>query len=169
MVESEAYPDIKVLAGAMAVTYGGPGAGKSTMATKWLDGVKGPVLYVALEEGLGPAVSERLSRLAVRRSDFHVLSGGNVDDLVEEVVRVKAQAMCLDSVTVSQLLPSEVRQLQETARLPLLIGTCQVNKAGAAAGVKGWTHEADVVVRVEGGEFTLEKSRYQGTGLQGGV
>lgn len=169
MVESAAYPLLRILAGALVIIYGGPGAGKSTMGMKWLNKLEGAVLYVPLEEGLGPATSERCSRLAVRRSDFHMLSGGTVDDLAAEVARVKAKALCIDSVTVSQLLPSEVRQLLEATSLQLLIGTCQVNKAGQAAGVKGWTHEADVVLRIEDGQYELEKSRYQPLGLQGGI
>ncbi len=169
MVESKPYPEVRFLSGAFALLYGGPGAGKSTMGMKLLDGIDGPVLYAAIEEGLGPAVAERCSRLAVRRADFHLVSGGNVDHLAEEVRQTQAKALCLDSVTVAQFLPREVRQLQESTKLPLLVGTAQVNKAGQVAGLKGWTHEADVVLSLDEGGFTLEKSRYQPVGIQGEV
>ena len=168
LVESAAYP-LRVLKGALALVYGPPGAGKSTMAARWLDGVEGPVVFVAAEEGLGPALSERLSRLAIRRRDFHVLSGGTVDALVEELQQVKARAVCIDSLSVAQLVPGELRKVQESAKVPLVLGTLQVTKSGQAAGSHAWLHEADVVVHVEKMKWTLEKSRYQDVGAKGEV
>ena len=169
LVESTAYPSLRVLKGALALVYGGPGAGKSTMAARWLDKVAGPVVYVATEEGLGPVLSERLSRLAIRRRDFHVCSGGTVDSLVEELAQVKARALCIDSLSVAQLVPGELRKVQESAKVPLVLGTLQVTKSGQAAGSHAWLHEADVVVHVEKMKWTLEKSRYQDVGAKGEV
>lgn len=169
MITSAAYPSIRLLAGAFVVVYGPPGAGKSTMQVRWLDSIEGPVTLAALEEGIGPAVSERLSRLNVRRADFHLWAGGSVDDLVVELLEDKAQALGVDSLTVSQLVPDELRRVQRAGQVPLVVGTAQVTKAGLAAGSNAWIHEADVVVHVEEMKWSLEKSRYQAPSLTGEV
>ena len=78
------YLDLRALWGAVLAVYGPPGGMKSTLVTRYLDGLGGPVLYVAAEEGIGPAVSERLERLRVRRTDFTLVSGGDVHDLVTQ-------------------------------------------------------------------------------------
>jgi len=169
MVEAAAYPSIRVLSGAFVAVYGGPGQGKSTMQARWLDSISGPVVLAALEEGLGPAVSERLGRLAIRRADFHLWAGGGLDDLVAELADTKAKALGVDSLTVSHWLPPEVRRVQQTAMVPLVVGTIQVTKAGLAAGTNAWLHEADVVVRVEDMSWQVEKSRYQPPGTTGEV
>jgi len=169
MVESAAYPAIRILAGAFVALYGGPGQGKSTMQARWLDSISGPVTLAALEEGLGPAVSERLSRLNIRRADFGLWAGGNVDELVAELAESKARALGVDSLTVSNMLPDELRRVQQTAKVPLVLGTLQVTKAGLAAGTNAWLHEADVVVHIEDLSWRVEKSRYQSPGVTGEV
>lgn len=169
MVEAAAYPSIRTLAGAFGLLYGGPGAGKSTLLAKWLDSIEGPVTLAALEEGIGPAVSERLARLNIRRADFGLWAGGGVDDLIAELGENKAKALGVDSLTVSQMLPGELRRVQQLARVPLVLGTLQVTKAGLAAGSNAWLHEADLIIHVEDMSWQVEKSRYQPPGTTGKV
>ena len=169
LVESSVYPAIRTLAGAFVVMYGGPGQGKSTMQARWLDSIEGPVTLAALEEGIGPAVSERLARLNIRRADFGLWAGGSVDDLVAELVESKARALGVDSLTVSQMLPGELRRVQQLARVPMVLGTIQVTKAGLAAGSNAWLHEADVIIHIEDMTWRVEKSRYQPPGTTGEV
>jgi len=166
---SEAYPSVRLLAGALTIMVGAPGMGKSTMLAKFLDGVDGNVALFAAEEGAGPALGERLARLKIRRSDFHVFEGGNVDSLAERIVGQKIKVLGIDSLNVVQILPQELRRIQSHTKMPLVLATQQVTKAGLPAGSNMWSHEADCVFLVEKMTWKLVKTRYQATGLSGEV
>lgn len=169
LVASAPYPELRLLRGALVALYGPPGAGKSTMLLRLLDGLARPVVLVSAEERLGPAVGERLSRLGIHRPDFHVIGQGGVDDVVAFARRVRADALGLDSVSATPIQPSELRRFMEAAGVGILAATVQVTKAGLPAGSNTLLHEADAVVHVEDMKWHVEKSRYQATGLSGSV
>jgi len=163
MVDSKAYPEFVVGRGGLVALYGAPGHGKSTAATKWLNGVDGPVVYFSAEENLGPTVSSRLSRLGVNRDDFHVVGQGSIDDLVALCREAKARAVVVDSIGYTTLQPSDLRRFVESSGVRVLLFVLQVTKDGRAAGSNAFLHDADVVVRVEDKQLLVEKSRYQET------
>lgn len=169
MVESSAYPSLRMLRGALAALYGPPGAGKSSMLVKLLDGLAGAVVLISAEERLGPAVGERLARCGVKRSDFHVIGQGAIDEVVSLCRRVRACALGIDSLAVTPLQAGDLRRLQEAAGVGLLAATLQVTKDGVPAGRNAVLHEADVVIRVESLAWIVEKSRYAATGESGRV
>ena len=169
LVSSAPYPELRLLRGALVALYGPPGAGKSTMLLRLLDGLARPVVLVSAEERLGPAVGERLSRLGVHRADFHVIGQGATDDVIAFTRRARADALGLDSVSATPLQPADLRRLMEAAGVGLLAATVQVTKAGLPAGSNVLLHEADVVIAVEAMAWRVEKSRYQGAGLSGDV
>jgi Predicted ATP-dependent serine protease len=164
-----AYSEIKLLSGAMTLLVGGPGAGKSTMLIRFLNSVEGPTVLLSIEEGLNPSLSSRLNWLGVTSKDFHVWSGGHLDNLVAQLKSVKPVALGIDSLNVSQLLPSELRKIQSAAKIPLVFCSQQITKVGLPAGYNSWSHEADVIFRIENMEWIIEKSRYQSTGTKGKV
>lgn len=131
------------------------------MLAKLLDGLPGPVGLLATEEGLGPATSERLARLVIRRGDFFILSGGSLDDLAAEVRQKKIKALGVDSVTSSTMLVPDLRRLVASCRLDVLAVTVQVTKELIPAGSNRLLHEADVVLAIEAGGWEIVKSRYQ--------
>jgi len=163
MVESSAYPDFVVGRGGIVAAYGAPGAGKSTFATKWLDGIDGAVVYGSFEERLGPTVGSRLSRLGVHRADFHVVGQGSVDELVGLCRDVKARGVVIDSINVTTLQPSDLRRFVESSRVMVLLFVLQVTKENKAAGSNAFLHEADVVLQVSESKCLVSKSRYQAT------
>ena len=161
-VECGAFPSLRLGVGALVVIHGPPGAGKSHCTTRLLDTVPGPVLLVSAEEAPGPTLGERLSRCAVKRADFGIVGRASVDQIVAIAVRRKAVAIAVDSVQVSQFTPRDLRHLLAVLPdLKVLFAVSQQNKAGVVAGRNDLIHEADVVLRVEGGAWSLEKSRYQ--------
>lgn len=168
-MESAPYPDLRLLRGALVVVYGPPGAGKSTMLLRLLDGLKKSVVYLSAEERLGPAVGERLARVGVTRADFHVVGQGALDDVVTLARRVRAVALGIDSISATPMQPADLRPLAQASGVGLLAGTLQVTKAGLPAGANALLHEADVVLHVDGMAWTVEKSRYQDGGVSGGV
>jgi len=128
---------------------------------------EGPVLLAAIEEKLGPTVGERFARLGVTRSDFHVCDAATVDDLVAEVEETRSHVLLVDSVTASTLLAQDLRALVQGTPLRALFATVQVTKAGLAAGSNALIHEADLVLDVAGGVWSVRKSRYQEAGVAG--
>jgi len=163
LLDSSAYPDFIVGRGGLVALYGAPGGGKSTVATRWLDGVDGAVVYGSFEERLGPTVSGRLSRLGIKREDFHVVGQGAVDELVTLCRDVNARAAVIDSIGVTTLQPADLRRFVESSKVLALLFVLQVTKDGKAAGSNSYLHEADVVVQVADARCVVEKSRYQQT------
>ena len=169
LVTPKAYPELRLLRGALVLLYGGPGQGKSSMAARLLDTLERPVVMVAAEERFGPAVAERLSRLGIHRADFHVVGQGSVDEIATFARKVKAEALAVDSVSAAGLTAAELRSLGAAAGVGLLLGTLQATKAGAPLGANELLHEADVTAHVEALRWSLEKSRYQALPVEGAV
>lgn len=169
LLVSEFYPALHFLVGALVLLVGGPGAGKSTMLLRLLDGLPGPAVLYAAEEGHGPTLTERLGRLAIRRRDLHVLAGGGLDDLAAELAHLHARSLGIDSLGVVHLVPVELRHLQAIVGLQVVAATQQVVKDGSAAGPNAWSHEADVILHLNDMRWQVVKSRYQPVGLTGGV
>lgn len=157
-----AYPTILVGHGALAVVVGESGGGKSTASALILDAVRGPVLYVSAEEGLGPTLAQRLTRLGVTRRDFHLLGRATVDQTAEYLRKTRAVALVIDSVQAAQWEPRDLRHLLAVhPRVELLLAVCQVNAKGRPEGRHSLIHEADLVLAVEQLHITVTKSRYQ--------
>jgi len=170
MVGSESYPSLRLLSGALLGVYGSPGAGKSTWLLRFLAGLSGPVVLYCAEEGLGPAVSERLGRLAIRRDDFLLVEGGSVDGLLELVESRSACALAIDSVTVTTFTARDLRRILEGCkRLQLLAFSVQVTKSGLPAGANAILHEADVLVHCAEMRWAVEKTRYSAVGDGGDI
>lgn len=165
---SKAYPDLALGSGTVALLFGPPGAGKSTMLARLLDGITGTVALLATEEGVGPALAARLARLSIKRPDFVALRG-SIDGVVDLVRQRKCVALGIDSVTMSTFTASDLRQSVRACGVQLVAGTVQVTKAGIPAGSNQLVHEADVVISVIGMRWNLAKSRYQETGIEGDV
>lgn len=160
-VEQSAYPSLKLGAGALVLVSGPPGSGKSTMTARLLDAVKGPVLLVASEEGISPALSARLIRCGVKRDDFHVLSRATVDAVVAFAGEHEVVALAVDSVTEAAWTASELRHVLEVVpTLDLLVAVLQVTKSGLPAGAMALQHECDVHVAVDGMRWSITKTRY---------
>lgn len=168
-IEQHAYPELLLGPGALVVVDGPPGAGKSSWACRLADAVRGPALLVSSEEGLGPTLTARLLRCAVKRDDFHVVSRASVDAAVELARKVGAVSLVLDSVQSAVWSSDELRHvLSVVDDLAVLIAVLQVRKDNLPAGSNTFIHEADVRVRVEDGRWALAKSRYQPLGDVGG-
>jgi len=164
MVESKAYSNLLVGKGALIGVWGQPGSGKSTWATRYINGIPGPVLYYSAEEKLGPTLAARLERCGVKRADFHIIGQGSIDDLCEMSRLKHTTALVIDSIAMTSIQPTDLRRLLEAASVSVLVYVMHSTKDGQAAGSNAYLHEADVVVCVEAMTWTLEKSRYQPLG-----
>jgi len=161
LVESRAYPELSVSRGALVAVWGAAGGGKSTLATRFADGLAGAVVYMSAEEKLGPTVASRLQRCSVTRADFHVVAQANIDELVAFCRDVRAIALVIDSISMTSIRSEDLRRLVEASGVGVLVYLMHATNEGQAGGVTAWLHEADVVVEVSAMTWTVRKSRYQ--------
>jgi predicted ATP-dependent serine protease len=155
-------PGVMVGGQALVVLAGPPGSGKSSLATRILDGTPGPVIYVSVEEAPGPSLGQRLARLGVKRADFGVIGWGDADQVAAVLRNRRCVAVCIDSVQVAHWHARELRHLLAVLpALRLVVAVSQVNKRGEIAGTNELLHEADVALEVADMSATLVKSRFQ--------
>ena len=161
-IDTSAYPTLRLGRGALVVVSGSPGAGKSTMTTRAIDGIRGSVVLASIEEPPGPSLGARLIRAGVKRETFLVVGRATVDQLVEIVRANDAVGLVVDSVQPSDYSPRDLRHLLAVLpKLEVIFAVAQVNAAGRIAGVRALEHEADVVIECEAMRWRLMKSRYQ--------
>ena len=171
LVVSNAYPTLRIGAGALMAVYGAPGSGKSSFVSRFLNDLDGPVVLQSLEEPPGPSLHARLRRCRVRREDFTIAGAASVDQVVEVVRSRRACGLAIDSLQIANFTAEELRHLLIVLAptLRIVIAICQVNKAGQIEGRQRIPHEADLIVRVESMRWMVEKSRFDRTGMSGPV
>jgi predicted ATP-dependent serine protease len=113
------------------------------------------------EEGVGPAVGERLSRLGIHRRDVWLVGSATVDGLVDVLASKRAQHVVLDSIQESFMSAGDIRHVMQVAGLRSAWVISQLNRAGSPSGRRSLEHECDLLLRVEGGRWTCEKTRFQ--------
>jgi len=169
-VVQEAYPALRIGVRSLVLMSGGPGDGKSTMASRLSNAVPGPALLAAFEEGVGPALAARLGRCGVKRGDFHIITRATVDQVVAAAVSLKAQSLVIDSVQECAWSADELRHvLGVIPTLAVLVGVVQITKSGVPAGAMALQHECDVHIVVEAMQWRLVKSRFQPLDAVGAV
>jgi len=148
--------------GAFAILGGLPGAGKSTLALRWLNSIEGAVVYYAAEESLG-TLGERLKRAGVTRENFYVVGRCSVDELAEVCAKSKAHALVIDSLNETAFTTGEVRTFIDNTKIPLCLAVLQVpkDKDSPLGNASDLLHEADVLVKVAYQRWEVFKSRYQ--------
>ena len=154
-------------AGTVVLLYGLPGSGKSTLAVQIASQLS-PVLLCSLEEDPGPPLARRLTLAGMgMRTDVEITDTASIADLTDAAK--KGAAIVIDSVSHSTLLP---RDLLKVASLgaPLVIGVVHATKSAGIKGDSGWTHAAQLILRVEsGGRWVAEKIRFGPAGVEGWV
>lgn len=164
-----ATPGLRLMRGALVVVMGAPGAGKSTLALRMADSMRGPSVVLLAEEQPGPAVGERLHRCGIRSSDLYLLSRASVDAIADTCREVRARVLVVDSIQATTLQADDLRALLGQLGLDALLAVSQVTRAGTIRGARTIDHEADVVIDVEAGRWRAHKSRYSAAGEEGQV
>jgi len=142
---------------------------KSTWTLRYLSGLAGVRVLLSVEEGLGPSVSDRLSRLGIHDDSLVIVGRATVDQLVSICRTAKARTLAIDSVQRSLFSASDLRHLIVALDLNVLVAVSQVNSHGEAAGRREFVHESDVVLELDAGVWSATKSRFFTTGLSGCV
>lgn len=155
-----------IVPGTLVLIGGDPGIGKSTLLLQVADKLSASgtlVLYVSGEES-ERQIKLRGERLAVAAQHVYLLPETNLENIIQEIERLKPGAIIVDSIQtvfsgVIESAPGSVSQVREVAHqflvlaknrgIPIfLIG--HITKEGSIAGPKVLEHIVDTVLYFEG-------------------
>ena len=141
------------------MVYGAAGGGKSTfciLLAKYLTEHLGwRVLYIASEERFGYTLKEKLKRLNACNENLHIA------ERVPDGVLKDYDCVFFDSVNDLQIEPSELNDYTDGIAS---VSIFQCTKDGQYKGGQEFSHDADVVVRVDDMVAVTEKNRFGNSG-----
>jgi len=166
-----------IVPGSLILLSGDPGIGKSTLLLQLSAHFSNSldVLYVSGEESAGQ-VKMRTDRLGLKTDKMHFLAETDVDNIISEITKTKAQICIIDSIqtifdanypstpgSIVQVRECALKfqQLAKASNIPIIL-VGHVTKGGEIAGPKTLEHLVDVVLYLEG-------ERYHGTRILRGV
>lgn len=155
-----------IVAGTLVLIGGDPGIGKSTLLLQVADKLSSTgtvVLYISGEES-ERQIKLRGERLGIEAKNLYLLPETNLENIFQEVERLKPGAIIVDSIqTVFSALiesaPGSVSQVREVAHQFLLLAKNRslpvflighITKDGSIAGPRTLEHIVDTVLYFEG-------------------
>ena len=155
-----------IVPGTLVLIGGDPGIGKSTLLLQVADklsAVGSTVLYVSGEES-ERQIKLRGERLAVEAKNVYLLPETNLENIINEIERLKPGAIIVDSIqtvfsSAIESAPGSVSQVREVAHQFLLLAKNRgipiflighITKEGSIAGPKVLEHIVDTVLYFEG-------------------
>jgi DNA repair protein RadA/Sms len=159
-----------IVAGSLVLISGDPGIGKSTLllqAAASLASRDRPVVYVTGEE-TAHQIKLRADRLKLGGEGLFILAGTDIDEALGQAEQSRPVLLIIDSIqtvylpgieaaagNISQVRECTMRLMQwaKTHGVPVFISG-HVTKEGAIAGPKVLEHIVDVVLYLEGEQFS---------------
>jgi DNA repair protein RadA/Sms len=155
-----------IVPGTLVLIGGDPGIGKSTLLLQVADKLSSAgalVLYVSGEES-ERQIKLRGERLAVEAKNVYLLPETNLENVINEIDRLKPGAIIVDSIqtvfsSAIESAPGSVSQVREVAHQFLLLAKNRgvpiflighITKEGSIAGPKILEHIVDTVLYFEG-------------------
>ena len=155
-----------IVPGTLVLIGGDPGIGKSTLLLQVADKLSAAgslVLYVSGEES-ERQIKLRGERLAVEAKNVYLLPETNLENVINEIERLKPGAIIVDSIqtvfsSAIDSAPGSVSQVREVAHQFLLLAKNRgvpiflighITKEGSIAGPKILEHIVDTVLYFEG-------------------
>jgi DNA repair protein RadA/Sms len=155
-----------IVPGTLVLIGGDPGIGKSTLLLQVADKLSSGgsiVLYVSGEES-ERQIKLRGERLGVEAKHVYLLPETNLENIINEIERLKPGAIIVDSIqtvfsSVIDSAPGSVSQVREVAHQFLLLAKNRgipiflighITKEGSIAGPKILEHIVDTVLYFEG-------------------
>lgn len=151
-------PDVPMV----VALHGEPGAGKTLLLLKMsaslLALARGPVLFLSLEEGLGPTLCQKLEWLEIREPELYISSELDWNYVVGMLDDTRARWLMVDSAGVFSLGQIQF-DLLKRSQVSLAFALHE-RKDGGYSGSSHMGHFADVLVLVERARFRQEKNRF---------
>ncbi len=162
-----------IVPGSLVLIGGDPGIGKSTLllqVSAMMTELPGRVVYVSGEE-TERQIKLRANRLRIKGQDLFLLAETDLNEIITHVEELAPRLVVVDSIQSVALpeidsIPGSISQVREcTSRLmrwakssgvPVLV-TGHVTKEGAIAGPKTLEHIVDVVLYLEGEQFSAHR------------
>jgi len=155
-----------IVPGTLILIGGDPGIGKSTLLLQVADKLSAAgslVLYISGEES-ERQIKLRGERLAVEAKNVFILPETNLENIINEIERLKPGAIIVDSIqtvfsSAIESAPGSVSQVREVAHQFLLLAKNRgipiflighITKEGSIAGPKILEHIVDTVLYFEG-------------------
>jgi DNA repair protein RadA/Sms len=155
-----------IVPGTLVLIGGDPGIGKSTLLLQVADKLSAAgslVLYISGEES-ERQIKLRGERLAVEAKNVFILPETNLENIINEIERLKPGAIIVDSIqtvfsSAIESAPGSVSQVREVAHQFLLLAKNRgipiflighITKEGSIAGPKVLEHIVDTVLYFEG-------------------
>lgn len=155
-----------IVPGTLVLIGGDPGIGKSTLLLQVADKLSSAgslVLYISGEES-ERQIKLRGERLAVEAKNVFILPETNLENIINEIERLKPGAIIVDSIqtvfsSAIESAPGSVSQVREVAHQFLLLAKNRgipiflighITKEGSIAGPKILEHIVDTVLYFEG-------------------
>jgi len=155
-----------IVPGTLVLIGGDPGIGKSTLLLQVADKLSAAgalVLYISGEES-ERQIKLRGERLAVEAKNVYLLPETNLENVINEIERLKPGAIIVDSIqtvfsSAIESAPGSVSQVREVAHQFLLLAKNRgipiflighITKDGSIAGPKILEHIVDTVLYFEG-------------------
>jgi DNA repair protein RadA/Sms len=155
-----------IVPGTLILIGGDPGIGKSTLLLQVADKLSAGgslVLYISGEES-ERQIKLRGERLAVEAKNVFILPETNLENIINEIERLKPGAIIVDSIqtvfsSAIESAPGSVSQVREAAHQFLLLAKNRgvpiflighITKEGSIAGPKILEHIVDTVLYFEG-------------------
>src|SRR4026209_2559223 len=155
-----------IVPGTLVLIGGDPGIGKSTLLLQVADKLSASgslVLYISGEES-ERQIKLRGERLAVEAKNVFILPETNLENIINEIERLKPGAIIVDSIqtvfsSAIESAPGSVSQVREVAHQFLLLAKNRgipiflighITKEGSIAGPKILEHIVDTVLYFEG-------------------
>jgi DNA repair protein RadA/Sms len=159
-----------IVPGSLILIGGEPGIGKSTLllqASALIANAKGRVVYVSGEE-TPTQIKIRARRLGIDGDGLYLFTETDIDTILDNLEELEPSLLIIDSIQTAHTqeddgIPGSITQVRQSAQrlmswakssgVPIFI-TGHVTKEGAIAGPRVLEHIVDVVLYMEGEQFS---------------
>ncbi len=159
-----------IVPGSLILIGGEPGIGKSTIllqVSALVAGIRGKVVYVSGEE-TPRQIKLRASRLGITGDGLYLLAETDIDTILSQAEELQPSLLVIDSIQTAHVpeddgIPGSITQVRQCAQrlmgwakssgVPVFV-TGHVTKEGAIAGPRVLEHIVDVVLYLEGEQFS---------------
>ena len=149
--------------GTSCLVYGRRGYGKSSLLLRLAASVRGSVVWMALEPGMGPGMVKAYAvRMGLElRDSFRIVEPGSLEDMCSALRARKRMLVVTDSVSTFDYPIQAWKAIREATPGAAFFSIVQVNKQGQMVGSEKLAHLCDTIVRVNKSSLSIpQKNRF---------